>query len=122
MTLKKKIFSEDEETIFDEIVIYKKGNYWQFRVWLENKKHARKSLKTKKKTVAREKAKDLYLAIYSKLQEGNKFFSMTSQEGVDAYFKERYNDVIEGLIVEKIHRVSGYHLDKFLAFVGKRIN
>ena len=122
MTLKKKIFSEDEETIFDEIVIYKKGNYWQFRVWLENKKHARKSLKTKKKTVAREKAKDLYLAIYSKLQEGNKFFSMTAQEGVDAYFKERYNDVIEGLIVEKIHRVSGYHLDKFLAFVGKRIN
>ena len=122
MTLKKKIFSEDGETIFDEIVIYKKGNYWQFRVWLENKKHAGKSLKTKKKTVAREKAKDLYLAIYSKLQEGNKFFSMTSQEGVDAYFKERYNDVIEGLIVEKIHRVSGYHLDKFLAFVGKRIN
>ena len=122
MTLKKKIFSEDGETIFDEIVIYKKGNYWQFRVWLENKKHARKSLKTKKKTVAREKAKDLYLAIYSKLQEGNKFFSMTAQEGVDAYFKERYNDVIEGLIVEKIHRVSGYHLDKFLAFVGKRIN
>ena len=122
MTLKKKIFSEDEETIFDEIVIHKRGNYWQFRVWLENKKHARKSLKTKKKTVAREKAKDLYLAIYSKLQEGNKFFSMTSQEGVDAYFKERYNDVIEGLIVEKIHQVSGHHLDKFLAFVGKRIN
>ena len=47
---------------------------------------------------------------------------MTSQEGVDAYFKERYNDVIEGLIVEKIHQFSGHHLDKFLAFVGKRIN
>ena len=39
MTLKKKIFSEDEETIFDEVVIYKRGNYWQFRVWLENEKN-----------------------------------------------------------------------------------
>ena len=76
MTLKKKIFSEDEETIFDEAVIYKRGNYWHFRVWLENeKKYARKSLKKTKKTIAREKAKDLYLTIYSKLQEWNKFFS-----------------------------------------------
>ena len=39
MTLKKKIFSEDEEKIFDEVVIYKRGNYWQFRVWLENEKN-----------------------------------------------------------------------------------
>ena len=49
ITLKKKIFSEDEKTIFDEAVIYKRGNYWHFRVWLENeKKYARKSLKTTK--------------------------------------------------------------------------
>ena len=67
------------------------------------KKYVRKSLKTTKKTVAREKAKDLYLTIYSKLQEGNKFFSMTVQEGVDTYLKEKYNNVIAGLIIEKWH-------------------
>ena len=67
------------------------------------KKYARKSLEITKKTIAREKAKDLYLTIYSKLQEGNKFFSMTAQEGIDAYLKERYNDVITGLIVERRH-------------------
>ena len=121
MTLKKKIFSEDEETIFDEAVIYKRGNYWHFRVWLENeKKYASKSLKTTKKSEAKEKAKDLYLTIYSKLQEGNKFFSMTAQEGVDTYLKDRYNDVITGLIVKKRHQVLGQHLDKFLSFVGKK--
>ena len=65
------------------------------------KKYARKSLKTTKKSEAKEKSKDLYLTIYSKLQEGNKFFSMTAQEGVDAYLKEKYNDMIEGLTVEK---------------------
>ena len=67
------------------------------------KKYARKSLKITKKTTAREKAKDLYLTIYSRLQEGNKFFSMTAQEGIDAYLKERYIDVITGLIVERRH-------------------
>ena len=67
MTLKKKIFSEDEETIFDEAVIYKRGNYWHFRVWLEDeKKYARRSLKTKKETEAKELAKSLYFKIYSK--------------------------------------------------------
>ena len=67
------------------------------------KKYARKSLEITKKTIAREKAKDLYLTIYSKLQEGNKFFSMAAQEGIDAYLKERYIDVITGLIVERRH-------------------
>ena len=67
------------------------------------KKYARKSLEITKKTIAREKAKNLYLTTYSKLQEGNKFFSMAAQEGIDAYLKERYNDVITGLIVERRH-------------------
>ena len=52
MTLKKKIFNEQEETIFDEAVIYKRGEYWQFRVWLEKeKKYVRQSLKTTKRNV-----------------------------------------------------------------------
>ena len=34
--------------------------------------------------------------------------------------KERYNDVITGLIIEKRHQVLGHHSDKFLAFVGKK--
>ena len=121
MTLKKKIFNEQEETIFDEAVIYKRGEYWQFRVWLEKeKKYVRQSLKTTKRNVAIEKAKDLYLAIYSKVQEGNKFFSMTSKEAVDEYLKERYNDVETGLIVVKRHEVLRQHLNHFLKFIGEK--
>ena len=61
MTVKKKKFNENEITIFDEALIYKRGEYWQFRMWLEDgKKHARRSLKTKKETEAKELAKSLY--------------------------------------------------------------
>jgi|GEM_PF-4265052 len=34
MALKKVKFETDEEAIFDEAVIYKRGEYWQMRMWL----------------------------------------------------------------------------------------
>ena len=39
MALKKQQFAEGEIAIFDEACIYKRGEYWQFRMWLpkENK-------------------------------------------------------------------------------------
>jgi len=47
MALKKQSFSEDEIGIFDDAIIYKRGNYWHFRMWLAGEgKYARKSLKT----------------------------------------------------------------------------
>ncbi len=121
MTAKKKKFNENELTIFDEALIYKRGENWHFRMWLEDeKKYARRSLKTKKETEAKELAKSLYLKIYSKIQQGDKFFSMSAQEGVDAYLKERYNDVIIGLIVKKRHKSLSQHLKHFLNFVGEK--
>ncbi len=32
--LKKTNFSPDELPIFDDAIIYKRGKYWQFRMWL----------------------------------------------------------------------------------------
>lgn len=44
----KHAFNEDEEAIFDEAVIYKRGDYWQMRMWLSKEnKYARFSLKTR---------------------------------------------------------------------------
>ena len=58
MPLKKLAFTDDEEAIFDEAVIYKRGDYWQMRMWLsKEKKYARFSLKTRNKTTAIDKAK-----------------------------------------------------------------
>jgi hypothetical protein len=57
MALKKVKFENDEEAIFDGAVIYKRGNYWQFRMWLEKeRKYARFSLKTTNKSTAKDKA------------------------------------------------------------------
>jgi len=34
LALKKQQFAEGEIAIFDEACIYKRGEYWQFRMWL----------------------------------------------------------------------------------------
>ena len=48
MALKKQQFAEGEIAIFDEACIYKRGEYWQFRMWLpKENKYARKSLRTR---------------------------------------------------------------------------
>ena len=89
-------------------------------MWLEDeKKYARRSLKTKKETEAKELAKSLYLKIYSKIQQGDKFFSVSAKEGVDAYLKERYNDFVTGLIVKKRYKSLEQNLKHFLNFIGK---
>jgi hypothetical protein len=53
MVLKKKVYDADEEAIFDEAVIYKRVDYWQFRMWLpRERKYARLSLKTRNRSTA----------------------------------------------------------------------
>ena len=42
MALKKVNFKEDEEALFDNAVIYKRGEYWHMRMWLPKEhKYAR---------------------------------------------------------------------------------
>ena len=54
MPTKKIKFNEDEIAIFDDAVIYKRGDYWQFRLWLaKERKYARFSLKTRNRMLAR---------------------------------------------------------------------
>ena len=58
MPLKRKSFNDDEEPIFEEAVIYKRGEYWHMRMWLvKEHKYARFSLKTRNKSTAIDKAK-----------------------------------------------------------------
>ena len=57
---------EGEVLIYDNAVIYQRGEYWQFRMWLANEnKYARKSLNTKNKMIALERGKEYYLEIMS---------------------------------------------------------
>jgi hypothetical protein len=42
MALKKQNFTDEEIAIYDDAVIYKRRNYWQFRMWLKSEgKYAR---------------------------------------------------------------------------------
>ena len=64
MALKKQQFAEGEIAIFDEACIYKRGEYWQFRMWLpKENKYARKSLRTRSEATAIEKGKAAYLGV-----------------------------------------------------------
>ena len=120
MALKKQNFSDDEVAIFDDAVIYKREEYWHFRMWLTNEgKYARKSLKTRSRSTAIEKAKEYYLDIFSKQKDGKKYFSITTKEGVELYLKHRQKDVESGLIVAGRHATIKTHLQHWLDFIKK---
>lgn len=120
MVLKKQQFAEEEIAIFDEAVIYKRGDYWQFRMWLTaEKKYARKSLRTRSQNTAVERGKAAYLEIYSNLQQGKAYFSITTKEGVGLYLNFRKRDVELGHIVSGRLATITTHLQHFLGFIGK---
>ena len=92
--LKKQTFNEDEIAIFDDAVIYKRGEYWQFRMWLSGEgKYARKSLRTRSQNTAIEKGKGCYLEIFANQKIGKTYFSLTTKEGVQMYVEHRSKDV-----------------------------
>jgi hypothetical protein len=81
LALKKQNFAEGEIVIFDEACVYKRGEYWQFRLWLpKENKYARKSLRTRSESTAVERGKAAYLEIYGNLQQGKSYFSITTKE------------------------------------------
>ena len=120
MALKKQHFAEGEIAIFDEACIYKRGEYWQFRMWLpKENKYARKSLRTRSEATAIEKGKAAYLEIYANLQQGKSYFSITTKEGVEKYLSFRKRDVELGHIVSGRLSTIATHLQHFLSFIGK---
>ena len=120
MALKKTTFGPDEIEIFNEALIYKRGKYWQFRLWLaKENKYARKSLLTSNQTTAVDKAKDFYLEILSNQKSGKKYFSLTTKQGVEMYVKHREKDCDNELIVKGRLGTIKTHLAHWLDFIKK---
>ena len=120
MVPKKQNYTDEEIPIFDEACIYKRGAYWHFRMWLNNeRKYARKSLRTRSKTTAIEKGKEAYLEIFANRKMGKTYFSLTTKEGVNQYLEHRKKDVESGLIVKGRYTTIKTHLQHFLDFIGK---
>jgi integrase len=120
MPSKKVNFSQDEHAIYDDAVIYKRGDYWQMRMWLKTEhKYARFSLKTRNQSTAVDKAKLHYHELMSLQLAGKTYFSYTTKQGVQAYLEQRYKDYEAGLIVIGRYRTIATHLAHWLAFIGK---
>jgi len=120
MPSKKTKFSEDEEAIFDDAVILKRGDYWQFRMWLtKERKYARFSLKTRNKSTAIDKAKIHYHNLMSLQLQGKSYFSITTKIGVEKYIEQRWKDVEAGLIVKGRYSTIKTHLEHWLEFIGR---
>ena len=110
----------DQIVIFDEAVIYKRGEYWQFRMWLaKENKYARLSLKTRSQSTAEEKGKQQYFLLMSEQLQGKKHFSLTTKAGVELYLAQRLKDVEDKSIVKGRYSTIKIHLEHWLEFIKR---
>jgi len=123
MALKKHSLNDDEEAIFDEAVIYKRGEYWQMRMWLAKEgKYARFSLKTRNKSTAIDKAKLHYHELKAKELAGKTYFSITTKIGVERYLGQRELEVGQAAgIVAGRYRTIKTHLEHWLNFIRRDV-
>ena len=120
MPLKKQTFNADEIEIYDEAVVYKRGEYWQMRMWLgKEKKYARFSLRTRNRDTAIDKAKKYYHELMAHQLAGKTYFSKTTKQGVEVYLKQRALDVEAELIVKGRYGTIKTHLEHWLDFIGR---
>jgi len=118
--LKKQTFTADEIEIYDEAVVYKRGEYWQMRMWLgKEKKYARFSLRTRNRDTAIDKAKKYYHELMAQQLAGKTYFSKTTKQGVEEYLKQRALDVEAELIVKGRYGTIKTHLEHWLDFIGR---
>ena len=120
MPLKKQPNEANEIAIYDEALIYQRGEYWQMRMWLaKEKKYARFSLRTRNRDTAEAKAKKQYHELMAQQLAGKTYFSMTAKQAVDEYLKQRTKDMEAGLIVKGRLGTIKTHLEHWLKFIGK---
>ena len=120
MPLKKQTFTANEIEIYDEAVVYKRGEYWQMRMWLgKEKKYARFSLRTRNRDTAIDKAKKYYHELMAQQLAGKTYFSKTTKQGVEEYLKQRALDVEAELIVKGRYGTIKTHLEHWLDFIGR---
>ena len=121
MPSKKTTFSQDEEPVFDNAIIYKRGEYWHFRMWLsDERKYARFSLKTRSKSTALDKAKLHYHELMAGALAGRRYFSVTTKLGVEMYLEHRAKEIgVPGGIVKGRYATIKTHLEHWLDVVGR---
>ena len=122
MPLKKAEFTDDEIPLYEDALVYKRGEYWQMRMWLAKEhKYARFSLKTRNRSTAIDKAKLHYHELMAGQLQGKSYFSITTRMGVEMYLEHRKKDVTNGFIVSGRYNTIATHLKHWLTFIGKDV-
>ncbi len=122
MALKKQEFTDDEIPLYEDALVYKRGEYWQMRMWLAKEhKYARFSLKTRNRSTAIDKAKLHYHELMAGQLQGKSYFSITTRMGVEMYLEHRKKDVTNGFIVSGRYNTIATHLNHWLKFIGKDV-
>lgn len=121
MALKKTKFEDNEEKIFDDAVIYTRGQYWQFRMWLtKERKYARFSLKTTNRNTAIDKAKLHYHELMANQLAGKSYFSITTKLGVEMYLEHRHKHIGKTIVKGRYSTIET-HLEHWLDFIGRDV-
>jgi integrase len=119
MPTKKIKFNENEIAIFEDAVIYKRGEYWQFRIWLtKERKYARFSLKTTSKSTALDLAKRHYHELMANQLAGKSYYSITTKAGVELYLEWKKKQ-IGNKIKEGRFGTINTHLEHWLNYIGR---
>jgi len=80
--------STERIDIYDGKAIIKQNKFgvWQFRMWVRNeKRYYEKSLRTKRRAEAIDKAEEIYFDLQNELKDGRKLFSVSIAEAVAIY-------------------------------------
>jgi len=97
-----------------------KFGVWQFRMWVSNeKRYYEKSLRTKRRAEAIDKAEEMYFDLQNELKDGRKLFSVSIADAVAIYLEHRKIDVRTKEIVEGRWVTIRAHLKHFIEYVGE---
>ena len=92
-----KFYTEEHDICDGEVKLLRtkhSGKVWQMRCWIKpEKRHFKKSLRTKDLEDAKTKGRKLYYSMMGKLDSGQRLFTITSSELVERYLEMQQDRV-----------------------------
>ena len=112
--------TENRIWLFDKVMIEKRGEHWHFRMWLDGEgKYARESLKTKNLETAKKRAEERYIQLRADQMVGKRYFSITTEDGVNLYLESKQKEVELGTITRGRYGTITTHLKHWIDFIKR---
>ena len=106
--------------LFDKVLIEQRGDYWHFRMWLDGEsKYVRESLKTRDLETAKKRAEERYIQLRADQMTGRRYFSITTEEGVNLYLADKQKLVELQTITKGRYGTISTHLGHWLDYIKR---